>query len=50
MYRFLIGFVCAVAIVTANAMIDGVWTAQLLLFAAGFAAAAAFLMDGKEEA
>jgi len=27
-------------------MIDGVWLAQLLLFAAGFAAAAAFLVEG----
>jgi hypothetical protein len=46
MYRFLVGFVCAVAIVTANAMIDGVWIAQLMLFAAGVAAAAAFLVEG----
>lgn len=35
---------CAVAMITANEMIDGVWLAQMMLFAAGFAAAGILLI------
>jgi len=45
MLKFLFGVVAAIAVATANAMIDGVWIAQLLLFAAGFFTAAVFLME-----
>ena len=45
MFKFLVGAVCAIAVIIASSMIDGVYIAQLLLFAAGFAAAAVFLME-----
>lgn len=45
MLKFFFGVVAAIGVATANAMIDGVWIAQLLLFAAGFFTAAVFLME-----
>ena len=45
MFKFGSGSVVAVAIGIAVAMIDGVWVAQLLLFAAGFATAGIWMME-----
>ena len=45
MYKFLAGVACAGAVIIANEMIDGVWIAQILLFAAGFAAASILLIE-----
>jgi hypothetical protein len=49
MYKFLAGVMCAFAVIVANEMIDGVYIAQLLLFAAGFATSAIFLIEGDEK-
>lgn len=45
MLKFTTGVLVAVAVSIANSMIDGVWLAQAMLFAAGFAFAAVILTD-----